>query len=177
MTKQVFPRTVSRLAAVQANFQQLLRPDFPIESIIQEFLHHRFTPQGYPLFQEDPFLLDQDFFIYIATGANKAHPWIEEIIARALPDGWNMEQMENTTRSIFRCAGFEIHSCPSTPKGVILNEYITAAHCFLLDKGHGLVNAVLDKAFDGLRAYAHVLPEHPQSELISLPETPYAPLS
>jgi transcription termination factor NusB len=115
-------------------------------------LHHRFTPQGYAIFQEEPFLVDQDFFVYIATGGDQNHALIEEIVSVALPDGWTIGQMENTTRAIFRCAGFEIQNCPSTPKGVILNEYISAAHCFLLDKGHGLVNAVLDKTFDALRA-------------------------
>jgi N utilization substance protein B len=153
MTAQVFPRTVSRLAAIQATFQRLLRPSVSIHSVIQDFIIYRFKPEGYALFQDDDFFtLDQDFFTFIAQGADTQGNAIEAAIAPALPNGWKIDHMENTTRAIFRCAGFEAQACPSTPKRVILNEYITAAHCFLLDKGHGLINAVLDKSFDALRS-------------------------
>jgi transcription antitermination factor NusB len=151
MTTKIFPRTVSRLAAIQATFQHLLRPSLSIDEIVQDFLMYRFAPEGYDLFQDEPFSLDQDFFIFIAKGAQDTSLSVERMIAHSLPRGWSIDQMENTTRAIFRCAGFEIQACKSTPKGVILNEYIMAAHCFLLDKGHALVNAVLDKAFYDLR--------------------------
>ena len=157
MTTQVFPRTISRLAAIQAVFQRLLSPKSSIESVIQDFMIYRFTPEGYAIFQDDEyFSLDQDFFKFIAQGADAHGSIIETTIAPTLPNGWKIDHMENTTRAIFRCAGFEARACPSTPKRVILNEYISAAHCFLLDKGHGLINAVLDKSFDALR----LDPEH-----------------
>ena len=154
LSSPLFPRTVSRLAAVQATFQKLLRPDMSIANIVQDFVLYRFTPEGYTLFEGEQVNIDQDFFTFIALGANESWGNIENIIVNALPSGWSMDQMENTTRAIFRCAGFEIQQCPSTPKGVILNEYIMAAHCFLLDKGHGLINAVLEKTFDVFRAPA-----------------------
>lgn len=148
MSSKVFPRTVSRLAAIQATFQKLLRPDMSISDIIQDFVMYRFTPEGYALFEDDYFSIDQDFFTFITLGADESWLNIENIIAGSLPTNWSMDQMENTTRAIFRCAGFEIQACPSTPKGVILNEYIMAAHCFLLDKGHGLINAVLENSYN-----------------------------
>lgn len=154
LSSPLFPRTVSRLAAVQATFQKLLRPDMSIANIVQDFLLYRFTPEGYALFQEEHITIDQDFFTFITLGADESWGKVENTIVSALPLGWSMDQMENTTRSIFRCAGFEIQHCPSTPKGVILNEYIMAAHCFLLDKGHGLINAVLERTFDSFRAPA-----------------------
>ena len=154
LSSLLFPRTVSRLAAVQATFQKLLRPDMSIADIIQDFVLYRFTPEGYALFNGEYFSIDQDFFTFITLGANGSWGTVENTIEKALPSGWSMNQMETTTRAIFRCSGFEIHNCPSTPKGVILNEYIMAAHCFLLDKGHGLINAVLEKTFDTFRTPA-----------------------
>ena len=146
LSSLLFPRTVSRLAAVQATFQKLLRPDMSIADIIQDFVLYRFTPEGYALFNGEYFSIDQDFFTFITLGANGSWGTVENTIEKALPSGWSMNQMETTTRAIFRC--------PSTPKGVILNEYIVAAHCFLLDKGHGLINAVLEKTFDTFRTPA-----------------------
>ena len=151
MSSKVFPRTVSRLAAIQATFQKLLRPDMPISNIVEDFITHRLTSQGYELFEDEFLTMDQDFFIFITQGADQHWISIEQAIAGSLPPKWSMDQMENTTRAIFRCAGFEIQACPSTPKRIILNEYITTAHYFLLDKGHGLVNAVLEKTFTVLR--------------------------
>ena len=177
MTAQVFPRTVSRLAAIQATFQRLLRPSISMELVLQDFFLYRFTPAGYDVFLTDAFFpLDQDFFTFIATGADEQGETIESQMTHALPRGWKIDQMENATRAIFRCAGFEATFCPSTPKRVILNEYITAAHCFLLDKGHGLVNAVLDKAFDTWRPVhaiaSHLSPDLPACMDVSATEPP-----
>ncbi len=170
MSNPLFPRTVSRLAAIQATFQKLLRPDMSISDIIQDFILYRFNSEGYVLFQEERCAIDQDFFTFITLGADESWRNIESTIVGALPSGWSMDQMENTTRAIFRCSGFEIQNCPSTPKGVILNEYIMAAHCFLLDKGHGLINAVLEKTFDTFRGSAQGLrPKNSSMEPIDLP--------
>lgn len=148
-----------------------------IADIIQDFVLYRFTPEGYALFDEEYFSIDQDFFTFITLGANGSWGTVENTIEKALPSGWSMNQMETTTRAIFRCSGFEIHNCPSTPKGVILNEYIMAAHCFLLDKGHGLINAVLDKTFDTFRPSAQEpgTQDSTQDSNIELVDEPSAP--
>lgn len=152
----MFPRSIARLAALQAVCQQILCPHEAVTTILTEFLHERFTPFGYnlasDLLEGQSFKVDRDFFQVLLLGVHQHAELLDTWIATALPEKWQLNQLEAATHAILRCAAFEILEHPDTPKEVIFNEYITAAHIFLPDKGYGLINAILEKLYPVITA-------------------------
>lgn len=148
----MFPRTLSRFAAIQGVCQHFYCPEKTLEVIQKEFETHRFTPHGYRLFEdEEPMALDVDFFKHLMKGVQDNRGKLDVHIGASLPMGWSLRKMEHGTHSIFLCAGFELLKDIDTPKQVIFNEYLNAAHSFLLKKGPGFVNALLEKLCERLR--------------------------
>lgn len=142
----MFPRTLSRFAAVQGVCQHFYCPEKSLEVIQREFETQRFTPKGYGLFEEeDPMTLDVPFFHHIMEGVQQNRGKLDVHIGACLPLGWSLRKMEYVTHSIFLCAGLELLQDKETPKQVIFNEYLNTAHGFLLTKGPGFVNALLEK--------------------------------
>lgn len=145
---KLFPRTVARLAGVQAVFQGLLRPSLVCEEIIKDFLAHRFQGQHYPLSGNTDMRVDCDFFSTLIEGVFLNKKMLQDKIKLILPDDWSLDRMENTTHAILLCACFEMVYCPDTPKAVVLNEYVLLGHLFLLDKGHKLINRLLENLYE-----------------------------
>lgn len=148
---KLFPRTVARLAAVQAVFQGMMRPDLTTEDLIQEFLSCRLSDKGELLFLEQELWMDLPLFRVLVQGSQEKANFLEKAIEEILPQGWTLYRMEKVSRSILRCASFELAFCPETPKAVIFNEYVTAGHCFLLNNGHKFINGFLENLSRSLR--------------------------
>jgi N utilization substance protein B len=138
------PRSVARYAAIQASFQFLIYPLLAVCDVIQEFTDVRFDKNKYDLFDEEYYSIDLSLFDLIVNGVSNHQKELDEAIACALPTHWDINRLEKTSRCILRCAVFELKYCPEVPHEVILNEYITTAHSFLLDKGAAFINGVLD---------------------------------
>ena len=148
----MFPRTLSRFAAVQGICQHFYCPEKSLEIIQKEFEDHRFTADGYDLFDEkEPMAMDKAFFHHLMNGVQQYRGKLDVHIGACLPMGWSLRKMEYGTHSIFLCAGFELLHDLETPKQVIFNEYLNTAHCFLLSKGPGFINALLEKLWIRLR--------------------------
>ena len=149
---KLFPRTVARFSAVQAVYQGFLRPDLNLDEIISEFVAVRFTSEGHALFDKEYHLIDKQLFQAIVKGAFQQWPLLEEKISLFLPKDWSIDKLETVTRSIFRCAAFELTCCLETPKQVLISEYLVVAHGFLLDTGPAFINGLLDPLASHLRA-------------------------
>ncbi len=164
---KLFPRTVARFAAVQAVFQKIMCPNTPGQTILNEFLTYRFTPSpleqsfSYAISDEETELMDCSLFLCLVKGVFEDQIQLDAAIFSALPSGWSLEKMEYTTRGILLCGAFELLKCPDTPKNVILNEYVSLSHRFLLEKGPQFINAVLETLANTLRSSASVAPTEP----------------
>lgn len=135
------PRTVARLAAVQAIYQMVMTGDCP-EKIVQEFILFRL-----PMLEEYLKLgvPDKKLFEILARGTAKKIDWLDELIASSLFEEASADRLENTLQAILRVGVFELKGSLKTPTAVVISEYVDVTHAFYEGKTAGLVNGILDK--------------------------------
>lgn len=139
----LFPRTVSRLMAIQVLFQKGARQDLSLQAVL-DGVH------AYGLGKIDEteicHRMDEPFFLLLVHGAYEKGWDLERKIEPYLPQGWIFEKMEPSMRYLLWCSTFELAYCCETPKEVIFNEYITLSHGLLLPNSFSFINALLEKA-------------------------------
>ena len=129
-------RSSARLAAVQALYQ-IASTGVPVETVIGEFVQHRFESEidGEPLVPPDP-----DLFATIA-----------DMVAGALEESWSMDRLERLLSAILRAGTWELLANHGVDARIVITEYVALAHDFFGGKEPALVNAVLDRLARGLR--------------------------
>jgi transcription termination factor NusB len=163
---RLVPRTVARIACIQAHYQWLMRPNQSIADIVQEFTTHRFQGSTYPMGWDEEALIDVDFFHHLVPLVADHVDRVDEVVPQFLPSNWVVECMDPTIRALFRCGATEALKNTFVPKPVVMNEYMISARALLLPNHWGMVNAVLDKAFQVLR------PDNPMPTDSSTPPVP-----
>lgn len=139
-----FPRSVARIAAVQALFQKEISGG-DHKDVADDFLAYRVNDHGCILNEEDGALpIDASHFRSLVKNVSERTSALDAYIAPFLPEGWDMSRLEGTTRCLLRCATLELIKYADISTAVILDEYITVAHAFLLDRGPAFVNGILD---------------------------------
>ncbi len=142
---KLFPRTVARMAAIQSIFSAFHQAELSADEVVAGALS---TMQGkfYPLFgQEDEgVMMDPEFFEGLVRGALAHRSQVDQDVQAVLPSGWVVDQLEKSTYALFLCAGYELLA-DQAPRQVVINEYVNAAHLFLMDRGPAFVNAVVDR--------------------------------
>ena len=80
-------RSAARLAAVQALYQ-IATTGVPVETVIGEFVQHRFDSEidGEPLVPPDP-----DLFARIVRGVSERGSDIAEMVSGALDESWSLD--------------------------------------------------------------------------------------
>ena len=146
------PRSVARFAAVQAVFQKCFTPviqgaELTWDSVEKDFVENRFHKGSYALFDETTHRIDVPFFQYLLKSVAQSKTLVDDLVISLLPSHWSLDQMEPVTYCLFLCAGCELLDTNGPPKHVVFDEYIVAAHSFLLNKGPGFVNAFLEKFY------------------------------
>jgi len=143
-----FPRTQSRLAAVQALYQMDLAAT-DLEATIAEFTEHRMTDTegDGEIAKADPV-----FFADILRGVVRRQRDIDPAIDETLATGWRLVRVDSILRAILRAALFELIERPDVPARVIINEYINVAHAFFSEDEPKVVNGVLDRLAHKLRS-------------------------
>jgi N utilization substance protein B len=134
------PRTVARLAAVQALYQMEL-VGCGVEDVITEFSDHRFDAN---LEGEVLATADEDYFAAIVRGVVADQTALDRGIAERLAGGWRLERLDSTLRAILRAGAFELMRRPDTPIEVIIDEYVELAKAFSEEAEVKFVNAALD---------------------------------
>ena len=135
-------RSAARLAAVQALYQMATCGDQAVlDSVLEEFTSHRLgaTVDGHLYHDADP-----ELFCAIVRGAWTNRDILDQHISRSLNKNWVFDRLEIIMLAILRAGGFELSSHISTPKAVIINEYVDVAHAFYGRKEANFVNAMLD---------------------------------
>jgi transcription antitermination protein NusB len=149
------PRSVARLAAVQALYQ-MEAGGAGVEAVIREFSEHRFGRSiGGGETGESPTLADADeaFFAEIVRGVVARQAELDRAVTRRLAANWRLERLDATARAILRAAAFELSDRGEIPTEVVLDEYVELAKAFFPEGPEaGFVNAALDGVARDARA-------------------------
>ena len=144
----VRPRSLSRMAAVQALYQMDLAGT-DVSDVINEFVSERFvvsagdTADGSPPDSLEG--ADAVFFSDLRKGVVRRQRDIDPQIDQQLAAGWRLVRVDSILRAILRAGMFELLERPDVPARVIINEYINVAHAFFSEDEPRVVNGVLDR--------------------------------
>ncbi len=146
------PRSVSRLAAVQALYQMDMAGT-DLSDVIEEFVEQRLTQEPDPEGADANGLegADATFFAEILRGVVRRQRDIDPMIDEQLATGWRLVRVDSILRAILRAGVFELMERQDVPARVVINEYINVAHAFFNEDEPKVVNGMLDKIAHALR--------------------------
>ena len=147
------PRSVSRLAAVQALYQMDMAGT-DLADVIDEFVEQRLTEKPDPEGADANGLegADPTFFAGLLRGVVRRQREIDPMIDEQLATGWRLVRVDSILRAILRSGVFELMERSDVPARVVINEYINVAHAFFNEEEPKVVNGMLDKIAHVLRA-------------------------
>ena len=147
------PRSVSRLAAVQALYQMDMAGT-DLSDVIEEFVELRLTQEPDAEGADANGLegADATFFADILRGVVRRQRDIDPMIDEQLATGWRLVRVDSILRAILRGGVFELMERQDVPARVVINEYINVAHAFFNEDEPKVVNGMLDKIAHVLRA-------------------------
>ena len=151
-TSKPRPRTLSRVAAVQALYQAEQGQVSP-ETVIDQFVRHRIGELPGRGGLEEGHLQEADvpLFARIVRTATQQQDVIDTMIVEALPETWPMARLDPVLRAVLRAGGAELWSADGVPAKVVINEYMDVAHGFFSGEEPRMVNGVLDRLAHLLR--------------------------
>ena len=134
------PRSVARLAAVQALYQ-METAGAGVDTVVREFSDHRFGAdiEGAALAEAD-----ESFFAEVVRGVVADQAAVDQAVARHLAKGWRLDRIDATLRAILRAGAYELTGRPDIPIEVVIDEYVEIAKSFFEGPEPGFVNAALD---------------------------------
>ena len=133
-------RSVARLAAVQALYQQEME-ETPLARLLHEFHSHRL---GATIDDATYAEAEVDFFNDVVKGVDARRQEIDAAIAENLGAGWTLDRLDRPLRQILRAGTYELIARPDVPTGSVINEYLDVAHAFYDRKEKKFVNGLLD---------------------------------
>jgi N utilization substance protein B len=151
-TGRARPRTVARVAAVQALFQAEQGPTNP-ETVIDEFIRYRLgateTDDGF----EDGRVPDGDakLFALIVRRATREQERLDAMLVGCLSADWKIERLDPVLRALIRAGAAELSMPDGPPAKVVINEYLDVAHGFFEGDEPRMANGILDRMAHQLR--------------------------
>lgn len=137
---RIQPRSVARLAAVQALYQMEVS-GAGVDSVIREFGEHRFDRD---VEGEQLAAADETFFADLARGVVANQAKIDQGVVKRLASGWRLERLDATARAVLRAGAFELMYRSDVPTEVVINEYVEIAKSFFEGPEAGFINGALD---------------------------------
>lgn len=140
-------RSVARLAAVQALYQQAMEGT-PLAQLLHEFHRHRLgaTIEG------DTYAdAEVDFFNDVVQGVDARRAEIDALITDHLGKGWSLERLDKPLAQILRAGTYELLARRDIPVGSVISEYLDVAHAFYQPKEKKFVNGLLDAVAKAVR--------------------------
>jgi transcription antitermination protein NusB len=134
-------RSASRLAAVQALYQQAMEST-PLAVLLHEFHQHRL---GATIEGETYVNADVDFFDDLVMGVDARREEIDGLIAGNLSEGWSFNRLDKPLTQILRAGTYELLARPDVPTGAVIDEYLDVAAAFFEQRDKAFVNGILDK--------------------------------
>lgn len=150
------PRTVSRMAAVQALYQMDLAGTDAGE-VIDQFMAARPEADKDEADAEGEALTsleggDATFFADVVKGVVRCQREIDPLVDQQLRTGWRLVRVDSILRAILRGGVFELLERSDVPARVTINEYINIAKAFFEADEPKVVNGVLDRIAHKVRA-------------------------
>jgi N utilization substance protein B len=148
------PRTLARMAAVQALYQMDLAGTDAAE-VIEEFIKHRFARNASASDADDQQNLDgadETFFADVLKGVVRRQRDIDPLVDQQLAAGWRLVRVDSILRAILRGGVFELMERTDIPARVTINEYINISKLFFEADEPKVVNGVLDRIAHRVRA-------------------------
>lgn len=140
-------RSVARLAAVQALYQQSLVGTHPAK-LLNEFHDHRF---GEAIDGDRMADADRPFFDDLVSGTLARAEELDQLVTRFLGAGWSLDRLDRLMLQILRSGAYEMIARPDVPRGAIVSEYVDVADAFYPKAEVGFVNALLDRLGKSVR--------------------------
>jgi len=137
---RIQPRSVARLAAVQALYQMEVS-GAGVDSVVREFGEHRFDRD---VEGERLAAADETFFAELAKGVVDNQAKVDQGIVKRLASGWRLERLDATARAVLRAGAYELMFRPDVPTEVVINEYVEIAKSFFEGPESGFINGALD---------------------------------
>lgn len=152
------PRTVSRMAAVQALYQMDLAGTDAGE-VIEQFMAAPAEPPGGSVDGDAEVETlasldgaDTTFFADVVKGVVRRQREIDPLVDQQLRTGWRLVRVDSILRAILRGGVFELLERSDVPARVTINEYINIAKAFFEADEPKVVNGVLDRIAHKVRA-------------------------
>ncbi|MBN8913800.1 MAG: transcription antitermination factor NusB [Rhizobiales bacterium] len=150
------PRTVSRMAAVQALYQMDLAGTDAGE-VIAQFMAAKPAPADDKAEADREALTDLEgadatFFADVVKGVVRRQREIDPLVDQQLRTGWRLVRVDSILRAILRGGVFELLERSDVPARVTINEYINIAKAFFEADEPKVVNGVLDRIAHKVRA-------------------------
>jgi transcription antitermination protein NusB len=145
------PRTLARVAAVQALYQAEQANMSP-ETVIDQFVRHRMgdVPPGGLEEGRMPEAHVPLFTSIVRTAATQQDT-IDSMLVAALPESWPLARLDPVLRALMRAGGAELWMSDGPPVKVVINEYMDVAHGFFTGDEPRMANGVLDRLAHLLR--------------------------
>jgi N utilization substance protein B len=145
------PRTLARVAAVQALYQAEQGNTSP-ETVIDQFVRHRIggLPAG-GLEEGNVPEAHVPLFTRIVRTATMQQDIIDGMLIAALPEAWPLARLDPVLRALMRAGGAELWMSDGPPVKVVINEYMDVAHGFFTGDEPRMANGVLDRLAHLLR--------------------------
>lgn len=147
MTESPKKRTLSRLAAVQAMYQQTVT-GMVAGDVVEQFQSHNFKQTMEDISLSD---LDRELFNDLMLGASARIADIDKMIESNLAEGWTIKRLDPLLHAILRCAVYELWCRTDIPPKVSISEYVSLTADFYDGSEPGFVNGILDKIAGHLR--------------------------
>lgn len=133
-------RSVARLAAVQALYQQEMEKT-PVPLLLHEFHHHRL---GATIDEVEYAEAEVDFFDDIVRGVLARSAELDGLVETRLAEGWALARLDKPMRQILRAGAYELVARIDVPAATIISEYVDVAKAFYDKREAGFVNGLLD---------------------------------
>lgn len=134
-------RSAARLAAVQALYQ-MEQSGTPLETVIAEFVRHRF---GEPVEGEAMVEPDAELFGDIVRGTRIRGDEVDALVAGALDAQLTLPRLDLLLRCVMRVGAWELLANLHVPAPIVISEYVNVTRAFFGGKEPAMVNAVLDR--------------------------------
>ena len=140
-------RSVARLAAVQALYQQDMEKT-PLPVLLHEFHHHRLgaTIEG-AQYEE----AEVDFFDDLVSGVHARSDELDALIAARLSKDWSLARLDKPMRQILRAGAYELVARIDVPTASVISEYVDVAKAFYDKREAAFVNGLLDAVAKAVR--------------------------
>jgi N utilization substance protein B len=140
---RVKPRSVARLAAIQALYQMEVS-GVGVDAVVREFSEHRFDRDVDGPVGDQLAAADETFFAELVKGVVAHQGAVDQAIVKRLASNWKLERLDATARAALRAGAYELMHRPDVPTEVVIDEYVEIAKSFFEGPESGFINGALD---------------------------------